>query len=113
MKALIFSELGDPNEVLQLEELEDPIPGSGEVLLQVLFSPVNPSDLHMIRGRYGYQPDLPASPGAEGVAVVVGAQRLGGLHEDVRANDQPPSPQRRRFVLFWLGLARHRRYLTR
>jgi NADPH2:quinone reductase len=71
MKALIFRELGDPNEVLQLEELEDPIPGSGEVLLQVLFSPVNPSDLHMIRGRYGYQPDLPASPGAEGVAVVV------------------------------------------
>jgi NADPH:quinone reductase-like Zn-dependent oxidoreductase len=31
---------------------------------------INPSDLHMVRGRYGYQPELPASPGAEGVGIV-------------------------------------------
>ncbi len=37
----------------------------------MLFSPVNPSDLHMVRGRYGYQPVLPASPGAEGVGRVL------------------------------------------
>jgi NADPH2:quinone reductase len=36
----------------------------------VLLSPINPSDLHMVRGRYGYQPELPASPGAEGVGIV-------------------------------------------
>ena len=36
-----------------------------------MFSPVNPSDLHMVRGRYGYQPALPASPGAEAVGRVV------------------------------------------
>jgi NADPH:quinone reductase-like Zn-dependent oxidoreductase len=24
----------------------------------------------MVRGHYGYQPDLPASPGAEGVGIV-------------------------------------------
>jgi NADPH2:quinone reductase len=24
----------------------------------------------MVRGRYGYQPELPASPGAEGVGIV-------------------------------------------
>ena len=74
MKALIFSNTGDPHEVLQLGELPDPKPGKGEVLVRIVLSPINPSDLHMIRGRYGYQPELPASPGAEGVGVV---ERLG------------------------------------
>ena len=74
MKALIFTNTGDPHEVLQLGELPDPKPGKGEVLVRVVLSPINPSDLHMIRGRYGYQPELPASPGAEGVGVV---ERLG------------------------------------
>jgi NADPH2:quinone reductase len=36
----------------------------------VLLSPINASDLHMVRGRYGYQPELPASPGIEGVGIV-------------------------------------------
>jgi NADPH:quinone reductase-like Zn-dependent oxidoreductase len=31
---------------------------------------VNPSDLHVIRGRFGRQPTLPASPGLECVGVV-------------------------------------------
>ena len=71
MKALIFSNVGDPSEVLRLEEIEEVKPVQGEVLLQMLSSPVNPSDLHMLRGRYGYQPHLPASPGAEGVGIVL------------------------------------------
>jgi NADPH:quinone reductase-like Zn-dependent oxidoreductase len=33
-------------------------------------SPIHPSDLHMVRGRYGYQPELPASPGIEAVVIV-------------------------------------------
>jgi threonine dehydrogenase-like Zn-dependent dehydrogenase len=41
-----------------------------EALVRVLLSPVNASDLHMVRGRYGYQPELPASPGIEGVGIV-------------------------------------------
>ena len=71
MKALTFSTVGEPSEVLRLEEIEEVKPAVDEVLLQMLFSPVNPSDLHMIRGRYGYQPGLPASPGAEGVGIVL------------------------------------------
>jgi NADPH:quinone reductase-like Zn-dependent oxidoreductase len=53
MKALLFHETGEPKEVLRLEEIQSPEPNEGEVLIRVLFSPVNPSDLHMIRGRYG------------------------------------------------------------
>jgi NADPH:quinone reductase-like Zn-dependent oxidoreductase len=36
----------------------------------MLASPINPSDLLMVRGQYGRQPKLPATPGFEGVGVV-------------------------------------------
>ena len=70
MQALIFRETGEPQSVLQLAEIPTPPVASGEALVRVLLSPINPSDLHMVRGRYGYQPALPASPGAEGVGIV-------------------------------------------
>ena len=71
MKALVFREIGEPAEVLRLEEVDEVRPAPDDVLLQMLYSPVNPSDLHMVRGRYGYQPGLPASPGAEGVGIIL------------------------------------------
>src|ERR1700761_240028 len=70
MKALIFRQTGEPSGVLQLAELPTPAPASGEALVRVLLAPINASDLHMMRGRYGYQPELPASPGIEGVGIV-------------------------------------------
>ncbi len=70
MKALIFRETGEPTSVLKLEEVPTPSLASGEALVRVLMSPINASDLHMVRGRYGYQPELPASPGIEGVGIV-------------------------------------------
>jgi NADPH:quinone reductase-like Zn-dependent oxidoreductase len=70
MKALIFLETGEPKSVLKLEEVPTPNVGAGEALVRVLLSPINASDLHMVRGRYGYQPKLPASPGIEGVGIV-------------------------------------------
>jgi NADPH:quinone reductase-like Zn-dependent oxidoreductase len=70
MKALIFRETGEPKSVLKLAEIPTPPLAPGEALVRVLLSPINPSDLHMVRGRYGYQPELPASPGAEGVGMV-------------------------------------------
>src|SRR6201996_8351076 len=70
MKALIYRETGEPKSVLKLEEIPPPPLASGEALVRVLLSPINASDLHMVRGRYGYQPQLPASPGIEGVGIV-------------------------------------------
>ena len=70
MKALIFRETGEPKSVLELAEIPTPPLAPGEALVRVLLSPINPSDLHMVRGRYGYQPELPASPGIEGVGIV-------------------------------------------
>jgi hypothetical protein len=81
MKALIFRETGEPNGVLKMAEIPTPPLAPGEALVRVLLSPINPSDLHMVRGRYGYQPELPASPGAEGVGIVeaVGPGAQGSL----------------------------------
>jgi NADPH2:quinone reductase len=70
MKALIFRETGEPKSVLKLEEIPTPSLDRGEVLVRVLLTPINASDLHMVRGRYGYQPELPASPGIEAVGIV-------------------------------------------
>jgi NADPH:quinone reductase-like Zn-dependent oxidoreductase len=63
MRALIFTETGEPNSVLKLAEIPTPPLARGEALVRVLLTPIHPSDLHMLRGRYGYQPELPASPG--------------------------------------------------
>jgi hypothetical protein len=54
-------------------ERETPTPGAGEVLLEMLAAPINPSDVLTITGQYGALPPLPAVGGNEGVARV--AQR--------------------------------------
>jgi NADPH:quinone reductase-like Zn-dependent oxidoreductase len=70
VKAFIFERNGEPADVLAIRDLPDPLPGPGELLVRVRLAPVNPSDLHVIRGRFGRQPALPASPGLECVGVV-------------------------------------------
>lgn len=70
MKALIFRQTGEPKNVLELAEISTPPLAAGEALVRVLLTPINASDLHMVRGRYGRQPELPASPGIEAVGIV-------------------------------------------
>jgi NADPH:quinone reductase len=70
MKAAIFDRFGVPEEVLQVRETAAPEPGRGEVRVRMIASPINPSDLLVVRGEYGRLPTLPATPGFEGVGVV-------------------------------------------
>lgn len=70
MRALVFERFGEPSEVLQVREVPDPEPGAGQVRVRMIASPVNPSDLLVVRGRYVVLPKLPATPGFEGVGVV-------------------------------------------
>jgi NADPH:quinone reductase-like Zn-dependent oxidoreductase len=68
---VVFDRVGPPAEVLRLEDdVPAPQPKLGEVLVRMLASPVNPSDLMYISGKYGLKPALPATPGFEGVGVV-------------------------------------------
>ena len=70
MKAVVFDRPGSPEEVLGVRDVPTPSPGRGEVLVRMLASPVNPSDLLYIQGNYGLKPVCPATPGFEGVGVV-------------------------------------------
>ncbi len=70
MKAVVFDAFGEPGQVLRVCEKPDPRPGPGEVRVRMILSPINPSDLLVVRGRYGVLPELPATPGFEGVGVV-------------------------------------------
>src|SRR5262245_4594402 len=70
MKAIVFERFGEPREVLQVRDLPMPEPGPGEVRVRMRASPVNPSDLMVVRGQYGRLPKLPATPGFEGVGVI-------------------------------------------
>jgi NADPH2:quinone reductase len=73
MKAVIFERFGDPSEVLHVRDVAVPEPGRGQVRVRMLASPINPSDLMSVQGIYGRRPELPATPGFEGVGIVEAA----------------------------------------
>lgn len=70
MKAIVFDQFGEPATMLQVRDLPMPQPGPGEVRVRMIATPINPSDLMVVRGIYGRLPTLPATPGFEGVGVV-------------------------------------------
>jgi NADPH:quinone reductase len=72
-KAVVFDEFGKPTEVLRVREIATPSPSAGQVRVRMIASPINPSDLLVVRGEYGRLPKLPATPGFEGVGVVEAA----------------------------------------
>lgn len=69
-RAVRFTRFGEPAEVLGAEEVPTPAARAGEVVVRMRARPVNPSDLSLVRGRYGQLPPLPATPGLEGAGEV-------------------------------------------
>jgi NADPH:quinone reductase-like Zn-dependent oxidoreductase len=70
MQALVASAVGEPADVLRLEPRPVPEPGPGQVRVRVHATPVHATDLHIIRGRYGFAPPFPAVLGVECVGTV-------------------------------------------
>ncbi|WP_442602642.1 quinone oxidoreductase family protein [Paenibacillus sp. KN14-4R] len=83
MKAVVVSQFGGP-EVLEYKEVERPVVGSNQVLIQVAATSVNFAD---IKARYGNKgaKDLPFIPGldAAGTIVEVGSE-VEGLRKGQR-----------------------------
>ncbi|MGD0392159.1 MAG: NADPH:quinone oxidoreductase family protein [Acidimicrobiales bacterium] len=70
MRAIVCRELG-PLETLVLEERDPPVPGEGQVVVDVRAAGVNFVDGLICQGRYQIKPPVPFVPGSEIAGVVV------------------------------------------
>ena len=72
MKAIRVHQFGGP-EVLKLEDVPDPKPGAGEIVVRVRAGGVNPVDGYIHTGNYAFKPPLPYTPGFDGAGEVESA----------------------------------------
>ncbi len=70
MRSVVADTVGEPSEVLHLQTRPIPEPGPGQVRIRVAAVPVHASDLHTVRGRYGFIPEFPTVPGIESTGVI-------------------------------------------
>jgi len=74
MRAIVVREFGGP-EVLKIEDVPQPAPAAGQILIRVRAVGVNPVDTYIRSGTYARKPQLPYTPHADiaGVVESVGA----------------------------------------
>ena len=65
MKAWRVHEFGEPRHVMSLDDVPDPQPDAGQLLVRVLAAAANFPDVLMCRGLYQVRPALPFTPGIE------------------------------------------------
>jgi NADPH:quinone reductase-like Zn-dependent oxidoreductase len=71
MKALLSLEPGGP-ETLRLEDIAEPVPGAGELLVRVRACSINFPDVLIIEDKYQLKPQRPFAPGGEIAGEVIG-----------------------------------------
>ena len=69
MKAMLSKAVGGP-DTLVLEDMPEPKPGPGEVVIAVKACGVNYPDLLIIEDRYQFKPPRPFAPGGEVAGVI-------------------------------------------
>ncbi|MFP8962384.1 NADPH:quinone oxidoreductase family protein [Streptomyces nanhaiensis] len=92
MKAWRVHENGEPRDVMRLEEVPDPEPGPGRLLLRVRAANVNFPDALLCRGHYQVRPPLPFTPGVELCGEVVAAGEGTATAVGARVIAQPDLP---------------------
>jgi NADPH2:quinone reductase len=84
MRAVVCKEFGPP-ENLVIEEIDDPVAGAGEVVVDVKAVPIVFPDTLMLEDKYQFKAALPYIPGGEVVGVVSG---LGDGVEGIAVGDR-------------------------
>jgi len=62
MKAFVLRSYGSP-DLLELTDLDEPVPAGDEVLVRVLATSINPYDWHHMRGQPYIARLMPGGPG--------------------------------------------------
>jgi NADPH:quinone reductase len=84
LKALLSRQAGGP-ETLRLEDVADPAPGPGQVLIAMRACGLNFPDALLIQDRYQLRPPRPFAPGGEVAGIVLD---VGSGVTHVRAGDR-------------------------
>ena len=74
MRAIVLAKRGPPEQALELREWPDPVPGDGEVLIEVRAAGLNFAD---IAARVGLYPDAPKMPSVMGYEVAGVVEAVG------------------------------------
>jgi len=69
MKAIVCSSYGPP-ENLTLEQVDEPIAGANQAVVDVYAASLNFPDTLQIQGKYQFQPPMPFTPGSEVGGVI-------------------------------------------
>ena len=84
MKAWRLDELGDPWDVLKLQEVDSPLPGDGEARVEVTACDLNFADILQCQGTYQVRVELPFTPGMS----VAGTVQAVGNGCDLKIGDR-------------------------
>src|SRR5258707_2396440 len=93
MRSIVHRELGDPAQVLRLEQTPVPAVGPKQVLVRTSYAPIHPGDLLGVKGSpaAGTPPAIGSDgrvPGFEGAGVVTEV----GRRVDAASGIQPCAP---------------------
>jgi NADPH2:quinone reductase len=83
MKAVLVQEFA-PLQQARVIEVEDPVPGKGEVVVDVLAAEANYPDILVMEGKYQVKPPLPFSPGKAAAGRI---SAIGAGVEELRIGD--------------------------
>ena len=94
MKGWLVRELGEPNDVLKLEEdLDSPVVGENQILIKVEAAALNFFDILLCQGKYQSKPPLPFTIGSEVSGTVVKVNKNSEFQEGQRVLAQPTAPK--------------------
>jgi NADPH2:quinone reductase len=105
VKAIVIEATGGPDQ-LQLQDVPDPEPGEGEVLVDVRAAGINFLDVLVRQGNYPQAPPLPTIPGVEVAGETPDGRRViallsgGGYAESVAVEEKRlfPLPENASFA---------------